>query len=69
MHNKDVWELIKEKLPVSISLGLWTFLLSYLISIPLGVAKAVRDGSVRHRDHAAGPRSASRFPGSCWACC
>ena len=45
MHNKDVWQLIKEKLPVSISLGLWTFLLSYLISIPLGVAKAVREGS------------------------
>ena len=45
MHNKDVWQLIKEKLPVSISLGLWTFLLTYLISIPLGVAKAVREGS------------------------
>lgn len=45
MHNKDVWQLIKEKLPVSISLGLWTFLISYLISIPLGVAKAVREGS------------------------
>jgi len=45
MHNKDVWPLIKEKLPVSISLGLWTFLLTYLISIPLGIAKAVREGS------------------------
>jgi len=45
MHNKDVWQLIKEKLPVSISLGIWTFLLSYLISLPLGVAKAVREGS------------------------
>jgi microcin C transport system permease protein len=45
MQNKDVWELIKEKLPVSISLGLWTFLISYLISIPLGIAKAVREGS------------------------
>lgn len=45
MHNKDVWQLIKEKLPVSISLGLWTFLISYLVSIPLGVAKAVREGS------------------------
>ncbi len=43
--NKDVWELIKEKLPVSISLGLWTFLISYLVSVPLGIAKAVRDGS------------------------
>ena len=45
LQNKDVWTLIKDKLPVSISLGLWTFLISYLISIPLGVAKAVREGS------------------------
>ena len=40
-----MWELIKEKLPVSVTLGLWTFLISYAISIPLGVAKAVREGS------------------------
>ena len=45
LQNKPVWALIKEKLPVSISLGLWTFLFSYLISIPLGVLKAVREGS------------------------
>jgi microcin C transport system permease protein len=45
LRNKDVWQLIKEKLPVSISLGLWTFLISYLISIPMGVAKAVREGT------------------------
>ena len=44
-HNKDVWKLILEKLPVSISLGLWTFLLVYLISVPLGIAKAVRSGT------------------------
>jgi microcin C transport system permease protein len=44
-RDVPVLELIKEKLPVSISLGLWMTLLSYLISIPLGVAKAVRDGS------------------------
>lgn len=44
-HHKSVWELVKEKLPVSISLGLWTFLISYLVSIPLGIAKAVRHGS------------------------
>src|SRR5688572_23410881 len=44
-HNKDVWQLIKEKLPVSISLGMWTFLLIYLISVPLGIAKAVRAGT------------------------
>jgi microcin C transport system permease protein len=40
-----VVDLIKEKLPVSISLGIWMTLLSYLISIPLGIRKAVRDGS------------------------
>jgi microcin C transport system permease protein len=45
MQNKSVWQLIKEKLPVSISLGLWTFFISYAISIPLGVAKAVREGT------------------------
>ncbi len=44
-HNKDVWQLIKEKLPVSISLGMWTFVLTYLISVPLGIAKAVRAGT------------------------
>jgi microcin C transport system permease protein len=45
MQNKDVWQLIKEKLPVSLSLGLWTFLVSYLVSIPLGIAKAMREGT------------------------
>jgi len=45
LHNKDVWLLIKDKLPVSISLGVWAFLITYLISIPLGIAKAVREGS------------------------
>jgi microcin C transport system permease protein len=45
MHNKGVWELILEKLPVSISLGVWTFLITYLVSVPLGVAKAVNEGS------------------------
>lgn len=44
-HHKDVWELVKSKLPVSISLGMWTFFLTYFISVPLGVAKAVREGS------------------------
>jgi microcin C transport system permease protein len=44
-HHKSVWALVKEKLPVSISLGLWTFIISYLVSIPLGIAKAVRHGS------------------------
>lgn len=45
LQNQDVWPLIVSKLPVSISLGVWTFLLSYLISVPLGIAKAVRDGT------------------------
>ncbi len=44
-YPKDVWNLIKEKLPVSISLGLWTFFLSYMVSVPLGIAKAVRAGT------------------------
>jgi len=44
-QNKAVTDLILEKLPVSISLGLWTFFISYLVAVPLGVAKAVRAGS------------------------
>ncbi len=43
--DKPVVRLIKEKIPVSISLGLWSTLLVYFVSIPLGIAKAVRDGS------------------------
>ncbi len=44
-RDVSVLELIKEKLPVSISLGVWMTLISYLISIPLGIRKAARDGS------------------------
>lgn len=44
-HHMDVWSLVKSKLPVSISIGLWTFFLTYFISVPLGVAKAIREGS------------------------
>ncbi len=44
-RDKPVLQLIKEKMPVSISLGLWSTLLVYCVSIPLGIAKAVRDGS------------------------
>lgn len=44
-YQRGVGELIVEKLPVSISLGIWTFLITYLVSIPLGIAKAVRDGT------------------------
>jgi microcin C transport system permease protein len=44
-RGQPVLQLILQRLPVSISLGLWSTLLVYLISIPLGIAKAVRDGS------------------------
>jgi microcin C transport system permease protein len=44
-RDRSVVDLVLDKMPVSISLGLWTTLFVYLISIPLGVAKAVRDGS------------------------
>src|SRR4051812_17681921 len=44
-RDAPVLQLIKEKLPVSISLGLWLTLLTYLISIPLGIRKAIKDGS------------------------
>jgi microcin C transport system permease protein len=45
-RDTSVLALIKEKMPVSISLGLWLTLLTYLISIPLGIRKAVKDGSL-----------------------
>jgi microcin C transport system permease protein len=41
----SVVQLVKEKLPVSMSLGIWMTLITYLISIPLGIRKAVKDGS------------------------
>ena len=44
-RDESVLKLIGEKLPVSMSLGLWMTLISYSISIPLGIAKAVRDGT------------------------
>ena len=44
-RDVSVLQLIKEKLPVSMSLGIWMTLLTYLISIPLGIRKAVDDGS------------------------
>src|SRR3569833_920451 len=44
-RDVSVLQLIKEKLPVSISLGLWLTLITYLISIPLGIRKAVKDGT------------------------
>ena len=44
-QGRPVIDLVRERLPVSISLGLWSMLLVYAISIPMGIAKAVRDGS------------------------
>lgn len=44
-QSTDVVDLVLQKLPVSASLGLWTTLLAYLVSIPLGIRKAVRDGT------------------------
>jgi microcin C transport system permease protein len=44
-QDRSVVGLIRDKLPVSISIGLWTTLITYLVSIPLGIRKAVRDGS------------------------
>lgn len=42
--DKTVWKLIVERMPVSVSLGLWSTLIIYLVAIPLGIKKAVRDG-------------------------
>lgn len=44
-HHRQVVDLVIDKLPVSISLGMWTFFITYLVSIPLGIRKAVRHGS------------------------
>ncbi len=44
-QNRPVVDLVVERLPVSLSLGFWSLLLVYTISIPLGIAKAVRDGT------------------------
>ncbi|MGQ0611037.1 MAG: microcin C ABC transporter permease YejB [Paracoccaceae bacterium] len=44
-RNIGVFELVGEKMPVSITLGLWSTLIAYIVSIPLGIQKAVRDGS------------------------
>jgi microcin C transport system permease protein len=44
-HRRSVTELVVSKMPVSMSLGLWSFLIVYSVCIPLGIAKAVREGS------------------------
>jgi microcin C transport system permease protein len=45
-QSQEVVDLVLDKLPVSISLGLWSTLIAYIVSIPLGIRKAVKDGSV-----------------------
>ncbi len=45
-RDTQVLDLVWERLPVSLTLGLWSTIIAYIISIPLGVAKAVRDGSI-----------------------
>ena len=44
-QNRPVFDLVVERLPISVSLGLWSLVLIYGVSIPLGMAKAVRDGT------------------------
>ena len=63
----SVLDLIREKMPVSISLGLWMTLLSYGISIPLGIPKAVSDGSRFDIWTSASSSSATPFPGFLFA--
>ena len=68
-RDVSVLQLIKEKLPVSISLGIWMTLMTYLISIPLGIRKAVDDGSRFDVWTSSVSSSAMRFPGSCSPSC
>jgi microcin C transport system permease protein len=65
-----VWSLIVEKLPVSVSLGLWSFLLTYAVSHPAGHRQG-RSAWLALRSLAPAPRSwwAIRSRASCWACC
>jgi microcin C transport system permease protein len=46
VHHRPVWDVIKEKFPVSLLFGIVSFFLTYLISIPLGVFKAIKNGTV-----------------------
>ena len=64
-----VIDLIIEKMPVSISLGLWLTLLTYLVSIPLGIRKAVQAGTNFDVWTSASSSWAMPFPASCSASC
>ena len=67
-RDQRVVDLVLDKMPVSISLGLWTTLIVYLISIPLGIRKAVKDGS-RFDIWTSGVVIVGTFPASCSPCC
>ncbi len=45
-NNKTVWQLVKERFPISLTFGITGFVLTYLICVPLGIAKALRNGGV-----------------------
>ena len=66
-RDRRVVDLVIEKMPVSISLGLWTTLLTYLVSIPLGIRKAVRDGSASTSGPAASIIVGNAIPGFLFA--
>ena len=72
-RDVPVLQLIKEKLPVSMSLGLWMTVLSYAISIPLGVRKAVKEAPVLTRSRPRLSSLATQFRAfcsrSCSSCC
>ncbi len=68
-RNETVINLIKQKMPVSISLGLWIMILSYAISIPLGIRKAVSTVRPSISGHPASSSSAMPCPASCSASC
>jgi microcin C transport system permease protein len=72
-HHQSVAQLILSKLPVSMSIGLWTFFITYLLCIPLGIAKAVRDGSLFDLASSTVILLGYAIPVSCWGwpcwCC
>jgi ABC-type dipeptide/oligopeptide/nickel transport system permease component len=70
----SVVDLVLEKMPVSITLGLWSTVIAYLVSIPLGIRKAVRDGSqfdtwTSARSSSSPMRSRGSCSRSCCSCC
>ena len=68
-QDRPVLDLLLERLPVSISLGLWSMLLIYLISIPLGIRKAVKNGTRFDAWTSAVIFVGYAVPGSCSPCC